>query len=99
MCELRTRRTQRIIHQEAGNTESAIDSYRRCTFLKSDFLLAQYMTVLNMRRQGALSRAARLADQLDGALRQLNPAEKILEGDGLTAGQMLKLVQEWKTHS
>ncbi len=89
---------QGLIHQETGNPEGAIASYRRCTFLQADFLLAQYMTALTLRCQGSLTHAARLACQLDAALRQLNSAAKIPEGDGLTAGQMLKLVQEWKTH-
>jgi chemotaxis protein methyltransferase CheR len=89
---------QGLIHQETGNTEGAIASYRRCTFLQPDFLLAQYMTALALRRRGEFSHAARLARQLDNALRQMKPSAKIQEGDGLTAGQMLKLVQEWKTH-
>jgi chemotaxis protein methyltransferase CheR len=81
-----------LIVLEKGTPDAALAALRRCVFADSAFVLGHLTMADIFARQGQAERA-RKALETAGRLAACRPAnEAIPEGDGLTAGRLLEMV-------
>ncbi len=82
-----------IIYQERGSLDKAIDALKKAIYLDRGFALAHYSLAQLYRKQGEAGLARRSLQLVCRLLEDTPSLEMVRAGDGLAAGQLLRLVE------
>lgn len=83
---------QGLILQELGDAEGALAALRRCVYVDADFIMGHLALANLYAFFGQPERAQRHRAQIARLLASAHPGDLIPEGDGLTAGELLRVV-------
>ena len=81
-----------LIHLEGGDVEGALAALRRSVFCDPEFVLGHFMLAGLFARAGRTQRALKALDVASDLLGGANASAEVPEGDGLTVGRLLELV-------
>jgi chemotaxis protein methyltransferase CheR len=81
-----------LLHNELGDSEGAIHSLRRATFLKADYALAHYFLGTTYSRQEKHKRASVYFANARRILASQAPDEEVPHSGGITAGRLLEII-------
>lgn len=82
-----------LVLEQSGRHAEAERALRQAVYLDRRFVLAHYYLGLLMQKQGHFSAAARSFENVLQLLARTGPAEVFAEGDGITAGELVKLTR------
>ncbi len=89
---------QGLILKESDDFGGAVESFRHCTYLEPAHALAHYLMAVSLRHLGADARAEKTMERAASALQGLPADDAVRDGDGLTVGQLMGWVAEWRAH-
>ena len=82
-----------LILLERGQPDEALSALRNCVFADANFVLAHMALADLLTRQGQTERARKARENVSRLVAGRPAHELIPEGDGLTAGRLLEIVQ------
>ena len=82
-----------LILLEGGDFEGALSALRRCVFSDPGFVLGHFMLAGVFARIGSPGRALKALDNASDLLGGADAHTEVPEGDGLTVGRLLELVE------
>lgn len=85
-----------LILQEYGRIEGALAALRRCAYADPEFALGHFALAGLLNRLGEKRRAQKELSNVAAILESQNREALVPEGDGLTVGRLLELVQVHK---
>jgi chemotaxis protein methyltransferase CheR len=81
-----------LIAQEHGHLDDALEAFRRCTFVDSQFALGYYALSVCLDRMNESARARKARENVLRLISERPMDALIPEGDGLTVGRLLDLI-------
>src|SRR5205823_2434674 len=82
-----------LILMEQGRLDEAVDAFRRSVYLDPDFALGNFALAGLFARMHEADRAEKALENVARALVGHPPEEAVPEGDGVTVGRLLQLVE------
>ncbi len=85
--------TMAMIYQERGEVDQAISQFKKTLYLNPNFVLAHFGLAGLYQRMGRTQLAERHRSQASRLAMQLPQDDELPASDGMTAGQLLKMMQ------
>jgi chemotaxis protein methyltransferase CheR len=86
-----------LILIELNRLDEALNALRACVFADSSFALGHYTLAGVLTQMKQEVRARRCLDRAAGLLRELDPDAELEDGEGLTAGRLLEMIDVQRT--
>jgi chemotaxis protein methyltransferase CheR len=84
---------QSLLRQEEGDVNGALESLRKALYADKEFVLAYFAYAVLLLQLGKRKQASKSLDNVAELLKNREATELVPEGDGLTVGHLLEMVQ------